>query len=60
MSLLELIRALPSENRKVSLEAVAARAKLNRDGAEHLVMRCLADHLIEGTIDEVRSMGGER
>lgn len=53
MSLLELVRALPSENRAVSLQTIAERAKLSVDGAEHLLMKCLADHLVEGCMDGI-------
>lgn len=93
MSLLELVRALPSDNRAVALkvrggeaqdkeqreissssssflnislpipcplssctQTIADRAKLTVDGAEHLVMKCLADHLVEGSMDGIEGV----
>jgi 26S proteasome regulatory subunit N9 len=53
MSLLELISSLPADNRKISLQKIAARTKLDTDGVEFLLMKALSLHLIEGSIDGV-------
>ena len=53
MSLLELISSLPAENRRIPLQAISQRTKLDTDGVEFLLMKALALHLIEGVIDEV-------
>lgn len=53
MSLLSMISALPAENRRIALEQIAERTKLTLDGVEFVLMKALALHLIEGSIDQV-------
>jgi 26S proteasome regulatory subunit N9 len=53
MSLLELVHALPAEERRIPLADVAQRTKLPLDGVEFLLMKALALHLLEGVIDQV-------
>ncbi|GLC46825.1 hypothetical protein PLESTB_001799400 [Pleodorina starrii] len=53
MCLLDLISSTPAEQRRIPLDVIGARTKLDRDGVEFLLMKALALHLIEGTIDEV-------
>ncbi|EFJ46340.1 26S proteasome regulatory complex [Volvox carteri f. nagariensis] len=53
MCLLDLISSTPAEHRRIPLDVIGQRTKLNRDGVEFLLMKALALHLIEGTIDEV-------
>lgn len=51
--LINLISDLPPEQRTVPLSAIADRTKLSVDGVEFLLMKALALHLIEGSIDQV-------
>lgn len=53
VALTEIVFALPAEQRTIKLDAIAARTHLSLDGVERLLMRTLAVHLIEGTIDQV-------
>ncbi|GIL82247.1 hypothetical protein Vretimale_7223 [Volvox reticuliferus] len=53
MCLLDLISSTPAEQRRIPLDVIGQRTKLDRDGVEFLLMKALALHLIEGTIDEV-------
>jgi len=53
VSLLELLNSLPAEARTVPLTTIAERTKLPADGAEFLLMKAMALHLIEGVIDQV-------
>jgi 26S proteasome regulatory subunit N9 len=53
MSLMELVNELPPEERRVPLAAIAERTRLPPDGVEFLLMKALALHLIEGSIDQV-------
>ncbi|GLI63498.1 hypothetical protein VaNZ11_006480 [Volvox africanus] len=53
MCLLDLISSTPAEHRRIPLDVIGQRTKLDRDGVEFLLMKALALHLIEGTIDEV-------
>ncbi|GIL67188.1 hypothetical protein Vafri_20621 [Volvox africanus] len=53
MCLLDLISSTPAEQRRIPLDVIGERTKLDRDGVEFLLMKALALHLIEGTIDEV-------
>lgn len=53
MAFLELIFALPKNDRNVSFSAISKVTGLNVDQVEYLVMRCMSLELIKGTIDEV-------
>ncbi|KAL6760536.1 26S proteasome regulatory subunit [Haematococcus lacustris] len=53
MSLLDLIWRLPAEQRVIPLSTIAARTQLSIDGVEFLLMKALALHLIEGSLDQV-------
>lgn len=52
--LINQISDLPPEQRCIPLSAIAARTKLSVDGVEFLLMKALALHLIEGSIDQAR------
>ena len=54
VTLMEIIFALPAENRIISLESVAEKTKLYTKGVELLLMKALSAHLIEGVIDQVK------
>lgn len=51
--LVNLVSDLPPESRVIPLSTIAARTKLSVDGVEFLLMKALALHLIEGSIDQV-------
>lgn len=51
--LINQISDLPPEQRRIPMSTIAARTKLSTDGVEFLVMKALALHLIEGSIDQV-------
>eukprot|EP00775_Hariotina_reticulata_P005374 gene5374-5609_t len=51
--LINQISDLPPEERRIPLATIAARTKLSTDGVEFLLMKALALHLIEGSIDQV-------
>lgn len=53
MCLLELISSTPAEERRIPLQRIAERTKLDVDGVEFLLMKALSLHLIEGVIDGV-------
>jgi len=53
VALTEIVFALPAEQRTIKMETIAAKTHLSLDGVERLLMRTLAVHLIEGTIDQV-------
>jgi 26S proteasome regulatory subunit N9 len=53
LSLMELVNSLPADSRRIPLSAIAERTKLPLDGVEFLLMKALALHLVEGSIDEV-------
>lgn len=53
LSLMELVNSLPADARTVPLESIAQRTKLPLDGVEFLLMKALALHLIEGSVDQV-------
>eukprot|EP00245_Coleochaete_scutata_P006003 TRINITY_DN20104_c0_g1_i1.p1 TRINITY_DN20104_c0_g1~~TRINITY_DN20104_c0_g1_i1.p1 ORF type:complete len:401 (-),score=70.79 TRINITY_DN20104_c0_g1_i1:483-1646(-) len=53
LCLMELIFSLPSEDRTIPLTTIAERTNLDLDGTEHLLMKTLSVHLIEGVIDQV-------
>ena len=54
VTLMEIIFALPAENRIISLESIAEKTKLHTKGLELLLMKALSAHLIEGVIDQVK------
>lgn len=54
--LMALVWSLPAEERTIPLSAIAARTKLDTDGVEFLLMKALALHLLEGSINQVRSV----
>lgn len=53
LSLMELVNSLPADSRRIALSTIADRTKLPLDGVEFLLMKALALHLIEGSIDQV-------
>lgn len=53
LCLMELIFSRPSDDRTIPLTAIAEKTKLPVDGVEHLLMKTLSVHLIEGVIDQV-------
>ncbi len=53
LCLMAFVSSLPAEKKSVSLAAIGQRTKLSIDGVEFLLMKALALHLIEGTIDQV-------
>jgi hypothetical protein len=56
--LINQISDLPPEQRRIPLATIAERTKLSVDGVEFLLMKALALHLIEGSIDQVGGLGG--
>ncbi|KAG5249067.1 26S proteasome non-ATPase regulatory [Salix suchowensis] len=53
LCLMEIIFSRPSENRTIPLNVIAERTKLSIEDVEHLLMKSLSVHLIEGIIDQV-------
>ncbi|MBA0701238.1 hypothetical protein Goari_021932, partial [Gossypium aridum] len=53
LCLMEIIFSRPSEDRTIPLKVIAERTKLSIEAVEHLLMKSLSVHLIEGTIDQV-------
>jgi 26S proteasome regulatory subunit N9 len=53
LCLMELVNSLPAERRTIDLGTIAEKTKLPLDGVEFLLMKALALHLVEGTIDQV-------
>ncbi|ESW30210.1 hypothetical protein PHAVU_002G134000 [Phaseolus vulgaris] len=53
LCLMEIIFSRPSEDRTIPLSVIAERTKLSIENVEHLLMKSLSVHLIEGIIDEV-------
>ncbi|CAM6085195.1 unnamed protein product [Calypogeia fissa] len=53
LALMELIFSRPSEERTIPLSIIAERTKLSLDAVEHLLIKSLSVHLIEGVIDQV-------
>ncbi|XP_010518936.1 PREDICTED: 26S proteasome non-ATPase regulatory subunit 13 homolog B-like [Tarenaya hassleriana] len=53
LCLMEIIFSRPSEDRTIPLRIIADRTKLSIEDVEHLLMRSLSVHLMEGIIDEV-------
>lgn len=51
--LINQISDLPPEQRRIPLSTIAERTKLSIDGVEFLLMKALALHLIEGSVDQV-------
>ena len=50
---MQIIFALPAENRVISLATIAEKTKLPLYGVEYLLMKSLSVHLVEGVIDQV-------
>ncbi|KAI3418543.1 PCI domain-containing protein [Psidium guajava] len=53
LCLMEIIFSRPSEDRTIPLCVIAERTKLSTQDVEHLLMKSLSVHLIEGVIDQV-------
>ncbi|KAJ4837278.1 26S proteasome non-ATPase regulatory subunit 13 A [Turnera subulata] len=53
LCLMEIIFSRPSEDRTIPLNVIAERTKLSIEDVEHLLMKSLSVHLIEGIIDQV-------
>ncbi|KAL3743902.1 hypothetical protein ACJRO7_019065 [Eucalyptus globulus] len=53
LSLMEIIFSRPSEDRTIPLSVIAERTELSTQDVEHLLMKSLSVHLIEGVIDQV-------
>ncbi|KAL9324490.1 hypothetical protein ACSQ67_009347 [Phaseolus vulgaris] len=53
LCLMEIIFSRPSEDRTIPLNVIAERTKLSIENVEHLLMKSLSVHLIEGIIDQV-------
>ncbi|KAI4372193.1 hypothetical protein MLD38_010458 [Melastoma candidum] len=53
LCLMEIIFSRPSEDRTIPLSVIADRTKLSIQDVEHLLMKSLSVHLIEGVIDQV-------
>ncbi|KAG6791967.1 26S proteasome non-ATPase regulatory subunit 13 [Populus alba x Populus x berolinensis] len=53
LCLMEIIFSRPSEDRTIPLKVIAERTKLSIEDVEHLLMKSLSVHLIEGIIDQV-------
>ncbi|KAH6783459.1 Proteasome component domain protein [Perilla frutescens var. hirtella] len=51
--LMEIIFSRPAEDRNIPLKVIAERTKLTVEDVEHLLMKSLSVHLIEGIIDQV-------
>ncbi|KAL6180971.1 hypothetical protein ACLB2K_047629 [Fragaria x ananassa] len=53
LCLMEIIFSRPSEDRTIPLSIIAERTKLSIEDVEHLIVKSLSVHLIEGIIDQV-------
>ncbi|CAI0473003.1 unnamed protein product [Linum tenue] len=53
LCLMEIIFSRPSEDRTIPLKVIAGRTNLSIEEVEHLLMKSLSVHLIEGIIDQV-------
>ncbi|KAL1315800.1 26S proteasome non-ATPase regulatory subunit 13 homolog B [Arachis hypogaea] len=53
LCLMEIIFSRPSEDRTIPLSVIADRTRLSIENVEHLLMKSLSVHLIEGIIDQV-------
>ncbi|GLT58467.1 hypothetical protein SLA2020_313570 [Shorea laevis] len=53
LCLTEIIFSRPSEDRTIPLSIIAERTRLSIEDVEHLLMKSLSVHLIEGIIDQV-------
>ncbi|KAL5538954.1 hypothetical protein UlMin_042993 [Ulmus minor] len=53
LCLMEIIFSRPSDDRTIPLSIIAERTKLSIEDVEHLLMKSLSVHLIEGIIDQV-------
>ncbi|MBA0740950.1 hypothetical protein Gogos_014132 [Gossypium gossypioides] len=54
LCLMEIIFSRPAEDRTIPLKVIAERTKLSIEDVEHLLMKSLSVHLIEGIIDQVK------
>ncbi|OVA14788.1 Proteasome component (PCI) domain [Macleaya cordata] len=55
LCLMEIIFSRPAEDRTIPLSIIAERTKLSVEDVEHLLMKSLSVHLIEGIIDQVEA-----
>ncbi|XP_039002186.1 26S proteasome non-ATPase regulatory subunit 13 homolog B [Hibiscus syriacus] len=53
LCLMEIIFSRSSDDRTIPLKVIAERTKLSIENVEHLLMKSLSVHLIEGIIDQV-------
>ncbi|CAH2078575.1 unnamed protein product [Thlaspi arvense] len=53
LCLIEIIFSRPAEDRTIPLTVIAERTKLSIEDVEHLLMKSLSVHLIEGILDQV-------
>ncbi|KAI3716841.1 hypothetical protein L1987_68029 [Smallanthus sonchifolius] len=53
LQFMEFIYSIPSKDRTIPLTTIAEHMKLTVKDVEHLLMKSLSAHLIEGVIDEV-------
>ncbi|CAI0418721.1 unnamed protein product [Linum tenue] len=53
LCLMEIIFSRPSEDRTIPMKVIAERTNLSIEEVEHLLMKSLSVHLIEGIIDQV-------
>ncbi|CAN8246005.1 unnamed protein product [Cochlearia groenlandica] len=53
LCLIEIIFSRPAEDRTIPLSVISERTKLSIEDVEHLLMKSLSVHLIEGIIDQV-------
>jgi 26S proteasome regulatory subunit N9 len=53
LCLIEIIFSRPAEDRTIPLSVIAERTKLSIEDVEHLLMKSLSVHLIEGILDQV-------
>ncbi|XP_068305973.1 26S proteasome non-ATPase regulatory subunit 13 homolog B-like [Pyrus communis] len=53
LCLMEIIFSRPAEDRTIPLSIIAERTKLSVEDVEHLLVKSLSVHLIEGIIDQV-------
>lgn len=53
LCLVETVFSRPSEDRSIPLSDIAESTKLSVEDVEHLLMKSLSVHLIEGVIDQV-------
>ncbi|XP_047325418.1 26S proteasome non-ATPase regulatory subunit 13 homolog A-like [Impatiens glandulifera] len=56
LCLMEIIFSRPAEDRTIPLSVIAEHTKLNVEDVEHLLMKSLSVHLIEGIVDQVEGV----